>query len=131
MSDRDTVTEQRWVAFGPAGAVGSIHRTDDGFAVRLMNDAEYRGRRTRRWTSPRAPCTRACCRDRSGRTSASTDRGASPSQHADAARLHLGGRAAFLVRAPRAAWGHRMPGRLPGTSAGPGIRSIRSTRRAA
>jgi hypothetical protein len=43
MSDRDTATEQRWVAFGPAGAVGSIARTDDGFAVRLMNDSEARG----------------------------------------------------------------------------------------
>ena len=38
MSDRDTATEQRWVAFGTAGAVGSIHRTDDGFEVRLMKD---------------------------------------------------------------------------------------------
>jgi hypothetical protein len=43
MSDRSTVTDQRWVAFGPAGAVGSIHRTDDGFAVRLMDAAGYRG----------------------------------------------------------------------------------------
>jgi hypothetical protein len=43
MSDRNTTTEQRWVAFGPAGAVGSIHRTDDGFAVRLMNDDTARG----------------------------------------------------------------------------------------
>jgi hypothetical protein len=43
MSDRNTTTEQRWVAFGPAGAVGSIHRTDDGFAVKLMNDSEARG----------------------------------------------------------------------------------------
>ena len=43
MSDRNTATEQRWVAFGPAGAVGSIHRTDDGFAVKLMNDSETRG----------------------------------------------------------------------------------------
>jgi hypothetical protein len=43
MSDRDTATDQRWVAFGPAGAVGSISRTEDGFAVRLMNDSEPRG----------------------------------------------------------------------------------------
>lgn len=43
MSDRETATDQRWVAFGPAGAVGSIHRTDDGFAVRLMDAAHYRG----------------------------------------------------------------------------------------
>ncbi|MBX3193539.1 MAG: methyltransferase [Microbacteriaceae bacterium] len=42
MSDK-TATEQRWVAFGPAGAVGSIHRTDDGFEVRLMSDDAPRG----------------------------------------------------------------------------------------
>jgi hypothetical protein len=34
MSDHDTVHRQTWVAVGPAGAVGSILRTDDGFAVR-------------------------------------------------------------------------------------------------
>lgn len=38
MSDRSTVTDQRWVAFGTAGAVGSIHRVDGGFEVRLMRD---------------------------------------------------------------------------------------------
>ena len=38
MSDRNTMTEQRWVAFGSAGAVGSIHRVDGGFEVRLMRD---------------------------------------------------------------------------------------------
>ena len=43
MSDRQTMTEQRWVAFGTAGAVGSIHRTDDGFEVRLMSDATPHG----------------------------------------------------------------------------------------
>lgn len=43
MSDRETATEQRWVAFGPAGAVGSIHRTDVGFAVRLMDATDNRG----------------------------------------------------------------------------------------
>ena len=42
MSD-ETLTGRRWVAFGPAGAVGSIHETEDGFAVRLMNDEQYRG----------------------------------------------------------------------------------------
>ncbi len=39
----DTMTGQRWVAFGPAGAIGSIHRTDDGFGVKLVNDEEFRG----------------------------------------------------------------------------------------
>jgi len=42
MSDSTTV-EQRWVAFGAAGAVGSIHRMWDGFHVKLIDDAEYRG----------------------------------------------------------------------------------------
>jgi len=43
MSDRITATEQRWVAFGSSGAVGSIHRTDVGFEVRLMHDTTPRG----------------------------------------------------------------------------------------
>lgn len=37
---QQTETEQRWVAFGPAGAVGSIHRTADGFAVRMIDGPE-------------------------------------------------------------------------------------------
>lgn len=43
MSDRTTITEQRWVAFGSSGAVGSIHRVDGGYEVRLMNDDTPRG----------------------------------------------------------------------------------------
>ena len=39
----ETMAGQRWVAFGPAGAVGSIQRTEDGFGVRLLDDAEPRG----------------------------------------------------------------------------------------
>jgi len=42
MSESTTV-EQRWVAFGPAGAVGSIHRTAEGFQVKLIDDERYRG----------------------------------------------------------------------------------------
>ena len=42
MSD-ETMTARRWVAFGPAGAVGSIHQTDEGFSVRLMGETEFRG----------------------------------------------------------------------------------------
>jgi len=42
MSEK-TVAEQRWVAFGPAGAIGSIHRIDEGYEVRLMGDASPRG----------------------------------------------------------------------------------------
>ena len=43
MSDRTTMTEQRWVAFGSSGAVGSIHHVDSGYEVRLMHDATPRG----------------------------------------------------------------------------------------
>jgi hypothetical protein len=42
MSESTTV-EQRWVAFGPSGAVGSIHRTAEGFQVKLLDDDRYRG----------------------------------------------------------------------------------------
>jgi hypothetical protein len=42
MSD-DTVIYQNWVAFGPAGAIGSVHRIDEGFTFRLLGDAEPRG----------------------------------------------------------------------------------------
>lgn len=41
MSD-DTTTSARWVAFGPAGAIGSIHRTDSGYTVRLLDSSEER-----------------------------------------------------------------------------------------
>lgn len=32
-----------WIAFGPAGAVGSIHPADGGFGVRMLADSEFRG----------------------------------------------------------------------------------------
>ncbi|QNO38304.1 methyltransferase [Protaetiibacter sp. SSC-01] len=38
-----TTVEQRWVAFGESGAVGTIHRTADGYRVKLIDDADYRG----------------------------------------------------------------------------------------
>jgi hypothetical protein len=41
MSDM-TLTGQTWVAFGPAGAVGSIHRVADGFTFRLISDDDFR-----------------------------------------------------------------------------------------
>ena len=31
-------SEQTWVAFGPNGAVGSIHRGADGFTVKVLAD---------------------------------------------------------------------------------------------
>jgi hypothetical protein len=42
MSDNTTTTGQRWVAFGPAGALGSIHRTESGFSVKLLDGSEER-----------------------------------------------------------------------------------------
>lgn len=39
----DTMTMQRWVAFGPEGVVGSIQRRDDGFVVLMTSDGRYRG----------------------------------------------------------------------------------------
>jgi hypothetical protein len=41
----DQETQQRWVAFGPNGAIGSIVRSDDGYTVRMIDDpdAEERG----------------------------------------------------------------------------------------
>ncbi|ROS48387.1 methyltransferase [Frigoribacterium sp. PhB24] len=39
MSDQNTLHRQTWVAVGPAGTVGTIVRTDDGFAVRLSAKA--------------------------------------------------------------------------------------------
>lgn len=38
-----TLTGRRWVAFGPAGAIGSIHSVDEGYTFKLMDDAEFRG----------------------------------------------------------------------------------------
>jgi len=36
-----TLAGHTWVAFGPAGAVGSIHGSDEGFSVRLLADADW------------------------------------------------------------------------------------------
>jgi hypothetical protein len=38
-----TVTEKTWVAFGPAGALGTIQRSESGYAVRLLDGAAQRG----------------------------------------------------------------------------------------
>lgn len=38
-----TLTGRRWVAFGPAGAIGSIHSVDEGYTFKLMDDGDYRG----------------------------------------------------------------------------------------
>jgi hypothetical protein len=39
----EQTTQQRWVAFGPAGAIGSIVRTENRYTVRLFDDAGERG----------------------------------------------------------------------------------------
>lgn len=33
-----TMDSQTWVAFGPAGAVGSVSRVEGGFTFRLLSD---------------------------------------------------------------------------------------------
>ncbi len=38
-----TTAHQTWVALGPAGAAGSIHRHGDRFSVRLRSSSEERG----------------------------------------------------------------------------------------
>ncbi|RKR74644.1 methyltransferase [Frondihabitans australicus] len=44
MSSSDsTTTSGTWVAIGAAGAVGSIHRTDEGFSIRVGHDTDYHG----------------------------------------------------------------------------------------
>ncbi len=37
-----TLTGQRWIAFGSAGAIGSIHRTGSGFLVRMLDGSAER-----------------------------------------------------------------------------------------
>ena len=37
-----TLTGQTWVAYGPAGVIGSIHRVEDGFTFKLVSDSGFR-----------------------------------------------------------------------------------------
>src|SRR5690606_31916476 len=37
-----TLTGQIWVAVGPAGACGSIHRVEDGYTFRLLGEEGFR-----------------------------------------------------------------------------------------
>jgi hypothetical protein len=41
--DEKTLTGHTWVAFGPAGAIGSIHSADGGYTFKLMDDTDFRG----------------------------------------------------------------------------------------
>ena len=42
----EQTTQQRWVAFGPTGAIGSILRSDAGYTVRLIDDPDAQDRGT-------------------------------------------------------------------------------------
>lgn len=37
-----TLTGKTWVAFGPAGALGSVHGVNGGFTFKLMTDDGFR-----------------------------------------------------------------------------------------
>lgn len=37
------VLGKTWVAFGPSGALGSIHSQEDGYAVRLLKHEQQHG----------------------------------------------------------------------------------------
>lgn len=37
------LTGKTWVAFGSAGAVGSVHSVEGGYTYKLLNDTEYGG----------------------------------------------------------------------------------------
>jgi hypothetical protein len=37
-----TLVRGTWVASGPSGAVGSLHRVDGGFTFRLLKDSDSR-----------------------------------------------------------------------------------------
>jgi hypothetical protein len=43
MSNETTVRTQTWVATGPSGVVGAIHRTDEGFSIRVGAADDYHG----------------------------------------------------------------------------------------
>ena len=42
VAEQTNVVEQTWVAFGPAGAIGSVHRVDGDYTFKLMTDNGYR-----------------------------------------------------------------------------------------
>ncbi|MEO7147271.1 MAG: methyltransferase [Terrimesophilobacter sp.] len=39
---QDAVAEKTWVAFGPAGALGTVHKIADGYTFKLLSDENYR-----------------------------------------------------------------------------------------
>ena len=41
-SQQGEAAEKTWVAFGPAGAVGSVHKLSDHYTFKLLSDDGYR-----------------------------------------------------------------------------------------
>lgn len=39
---KSDMSDKTWVAFGPAGAVGSVHKIDDKYTFKLLTDDGYR-----------------------------------------------------------------------------------------
>lgn len=39
---QDAVAEKTWVAFGPAGALGTVHKIGDSYTFKLLSDEDYR-----------------------------------------------------------------------------------------
>ena len=37
-----SITGRTWVAFGPNGAVGSIHEAEGGYTYKLLDEQDYR-----------------------------------------------------------------------------------------
>ena len=37
-----SLTGHTWVAFGPAGAVGSVHQVEGGYTFKLVRDDDFR-----------------------------------------------------------------------------------------
>lgn len=43
MSTNVALSGQTWIALGPAGTTGSIHRVEGGFTFKMTRDGLYRG----------------------------------------------------------------------------------------
>ncbi len=43
VANEHRLTGHRWVAMGPAGALGSVHSVEGGFTFKLLTDDGYRG----------------------------------------------------------------------------------------
>lgn len=43
VADEHRLTGHRWIAMGPAGAIGSVHSVEGGFTFKLLTDDGYRG----------------------------------------------------------------------------------------